>query len=191
MILSICICSLERRVYRLKALKDHLEKQAQMHPGLVEILVETDNGESPTGTKRNKLFAQAQGEYVSCVDDDDWVADYYVDEIIKAVETKPDAVAINGIQLIDGRFHALWDISKYNPYITTRLRGRIHYLRFHNHLSPVKKEIAIKYPFPDISFAEDYAYAKAMHEANAIQTEVKIKKPMYEYRYRSLKKPNQ
>lgn len=190
-LLSICICTLKRRINYLNDLKAHLEKMVLAHPGEVEILIESDNGEITTGAKRNILYKKAQGLYVASVDDDDWVPSYYVEKILKAIQTRPDAVAINGIHLIDGRYSATWDISRFNPYMTAKLRGKLHHLRFHNHLSPIKREIAIQYPFPDVSFMEDYAFAKAMNDAEAIKTEVKIKEPMYEYRYRTVKKIKQ
>lgn len=190
-ILSICICSLVRRKYYLHNLKTYLDKMAAMFPGQVEILIEVDNGEISTGKKRNILYQRAQGEYVSSIDDDDWVYPYYIEEILNAVKTKPDAVAMNGVMTTNGRDSATWDISRLNPYMTAKNRGRTHYLRFHNHLSPIKREIALQYPFPDKKFQEDYDFGKAMADAEAIKTEVKVKRPMYEYRFKPLKRYGQ
>ncbi len=186
--LSICICSLFKRSFYLRSLKEYLDKMALAFPGQVEILIETDNGEITTGAKRNILYGKARGEYVSSVDDDDWVYPYYMEEILKAIQTGPDAVAINGIMTTDGRHSATWDISYLNPYMTAQIRHQTHYLRFHNHLSPIKREIVLQYPFPDQTFQEDYVFAKAMADAQAIKTEVKVKKPMYEYRFRTHKR---
>ncbi len=192
MILTICIATLKSRKALLDILLSHLLTQIhEVAPDQVEISVCSDEGEMTTGAKRNKMYREANGEYVCSIDDDDWVPSYYIYEIMKALTAKPDAVAMNGTHTTNGAFPATWDISRYNPYVTTRKNGRIHYLRFHNHLSPVKKEIAIQFPFPDQKFAEDYAFAEAMHRADAIKTEVRVAKPMYEYRYRSHKMPNQ
>lgn len=191
MILSICICSLRSRSVKLSILRQHIRLQMDKYPGLVELLEQIDNGELPTGTKRNALYRRAQGQYVCSVDDDDWVSDYYVDEILAAAAQHPDAIAINGTMTMYGRPHATWEISKFNPYTETTVNGRLHYLRFHNHLSPVKREIAVRFPFPDQKMYEDYIFAKAMHDADAIQTEVTIYKPMYEYRYFPNKKHRQ
>jgi len=188
-LLTICIATLEKRKYTLLNLRNHLESQIRQH-GLqeqVEVIISTDRGELSTGTKRNLLYMQAQGLYVCSVDDDDWVPHYYVSEIIKAIETGPDAVSMNGNHTTNGGNLATWDISLHNAYVTGRKNGRTHYFRFHNHLSPIKKEIVLQFPFPEIYFGEDYAFAKAMHDAKAIKTEVKIELPMYEYRYQDKK----
>lgn len=169
----------------------HLQLQTEQFPGQVQLLCYTDNGQIPTGTKRNWLYNNALGLYVSSVDDDDWVCDNYVKNILAAAAQRPDAIAINGTMTMYGRPHATWDISRFNPYTESTKNGKLHYLRFHNHLSPVKKEIAVRFPFPDAKMFEDYAFAKAMHDANAIETEIVIAEPMYEYRYFPHKKPRQ
>lgn len=182
MILSICICTLEKRIAMLSTLLFHLNKQIK-DEGTVELILCSDRGEKSVGEKRNILYGLAKGKYVCSIDDDDWVPDTYIYEILKALTTEPDAVALNGTMTIRGLFHATWDISMYNPYTETKRNGQMHYLRYHNHLSPVKKEIAMRFPFPDKRLYEDFDYATAMHKAQAIQTEVKVAKPMYEYRY--------
>lgn len=186
--LSICICSLWSRAGMLASLLRNLEEQANAFPGQVELLVEADNGEMPTGTKRNILYQKAIGKYVASVDDDDEPAPYYIGEILKAAASDPDAIAMNGTMTTDGGQPATWDISRLNPYATTWRTGRkAHYLRYHNHLSPIRREIALRFPFPDQYQREDYEFATALHKARAIKTEIKVQKPMYHYRYISKK----
>jgi len=103
-----------------------------------------------------------------------WVPDTYIYEILKAVSSGPDAVALNGTMTIKGQFHATWDISMYNPYTETKRAGHMHYLRLSQSSEPGKKEIAIRFPFPDKRLYEDFDYATAMHKAQAIQSEVKV-----------------
>lgn len=186
-ILSICIASLEKRLGQLSILMRHLQKQMDRHPGMVEIVSRTDDGTMPTGTKRNIMYQQAVGKYVCSVDDDDWVPDYYVDEILRALQSDPDTVGFNGTMSTDGKRHEGWAISMYNPYTTVKKMNQNFHLRYSNHLSPIRREIAILYPFPGIHFEEDYQFAKALHDANALKTEVLIQKHMYEYRYQSRK----
>jgi len=45
----------------------------------------SDKGEKSTGEKRNLLYGMAKGKYVCSIDDDDWVPDTYIYEILKAV----------------------------------------------------------------------------------------------------------
>lgn len=189
MILSICICSLDKRLAMLAVLMRYLQEQADMYPGQVEILVESDDGKIPTGTKRNTLYRKAKGKYVVSVDDDDWVPNYYISEIMRAIQTDPDVVGMHGHMNTDGKKNEGWFISMYNPYLTTSKLGRNFYLRYPNHITVIRHSIAIQYPFPDIYDGEDYAFATAMHDANAYKTEVQIPEhlPMYEYRYISRK----
>ena len=161
----------------------NLEMQRELFKDEVEILVRSDNGEVTTGEKRNWLYQNAKGKYVCSVDDDDSVPDYYIEEILRALKPNPDAVAMNGTITTNGKFERKWFISKNNPYTETRQQGEIVYLRFHNHLSPVRKSIATKFPFPDKSMAEDYEFALAMHKSGLIKTETIIKKPMYHYKF--------
>lgn len=183
-ILSICICSLEKRLATLHILMRHLDKQMQKFPGQVELLVETDNGAIPTGTKRNILYRKAQGKYVCSIDDDDWVPDWYIETILKAVQTDPDTVGFHGVMTTHGQNPEGFFISKFNPYLTQKKNGkRNHYLRYTNHLSPIRTTIALQFPFEDIYWEEDFKFATALHEAKALKTEVIINRSMYEYRY--------
>jgi glycosyltransferase involved in cell wall biosynthesis len=187
-LLSICICTLHKRIGLLAILMRNLSEQAERFPGQVEFVVIDDNGERPTGTKRNAAYKQARGKYVASVDDDDEVSPWYIEEILKAAEQDPDAIAMNGTMTTDGGPADTWDISRNNPYATLSKGGkRRHYVRYHNHLSPIRRTIALQFPFPDVSEREDYAFATTLHKAKAIKTEVKISKPMYHYKYVSQK----
>lgn len=200
-ILSICICTLTKRVGLLAVLLRELTRQIEENNAtdLVEFCIEEDNGELTTGTKRNKTYEKARGLYVLSHDDDDWPAPYYIKELLEAAKKGCDAIAMNGTMTTDGKQMRRWFISKDNPYIASNdKRGNIIYLRFHNHLSPIKREIATHFKFPDVSMAEDYAFALAVHKSGLIKTEAVIgtpvsefirrydciaEKPMYEYRY--------
>ena len=205
-ILSICICTLTQRMGMLAVLLRELSRQIDENNAseLVEFCIEEDDGSKfTTGAKRNKNYEKAKGEYVLCHDDDDWPAPYYIKELLEAAKKDCDAIAMNGTMTTDGRQMRRWFISKQNPYIASKdKRGNIIYLRFHNHLSPIKREIAIQFKFPDVSMAEDYAFALAVHKSGLIKTEAVIgtptsefikrydcmaEKPMYEYRYISKK----
>lgn len=206
-ILSICICSLFERKEMLDTLISNLLAQGEMnsvHDEIkedliisryflkvnncsIEIFICADDRKISTGEKRNFLYYNSIGKYVCSVDDDDEISQYYVREILKAVESDPDAVALNGTYSEDGKPAGTWAISKYYPYIKT-FKGRTpHYLRYHNHLSPIRRSIAIQFPFPDQRLKEDYVFATNLHNAKAIKTEVKIEMSLYHYKYNSKK----
>lgn len=70
----------------------HLEKLVGDKP--IEIIGLFDNYYTGTGSKRNSIIATAQGEYISFVDDDDWVDDSYVEKIWEAICQNPGADSI-------------------------------------------------------------------------------------------------
>lgn len=173
---SILICSLEDRANQLRGLLDLLERQIVR--GQSEILTAVDNRQKPTGEKRNGLIAQAKGDYIAFVDDDDLVADNYVAKILEAVKTDPDCVGINGIITFDGAdprkfIHSL----RYNSWFE---KDEIYY-RCPNHLNPVKRSIALQVPFPNIVFGEDKAYSDGLQKL--LHSEVYVEEPIYYYLY--------
>jgi glycosyltransferase involved in cell wall biosynthesis len=189
-VVSVLICSLWKRAGMLASLLSNLEEQIERLCVYeeVQIIVRCDNGEIPTGTKRNQLLEEATGKYVVYIDDDDTVPDYYIEEILTASKQDCDAMAINGTMLTNGGDEKKWYISKDNPY-TTLLdeKGVEYYLRYQNHISPIKREIANKFKFPDAYQFEDFEWATKIRYSCLIKTEAKIEKPMYIYKFVSLK----
>lgn len=182
MILSILICSLDERADVLTALIQDLKKQTAGLP--VEVLVEVDNREISTGEKRNRLLARATGTYVVFVDDDDELMPDYVAEIIKATKSCPDVIGFEGIITVNNGRPTKWKVSKDLPYKTKRnLFGKIIYLRFNNHLSPIKRKIALQIGYKDITWQEDLDYATRLKDSGLIKTEVYIPKNLYHYKY--------
>lgn len=184
MILSILIPSMHSRAAQLKDLLAEIHRQIAPVADKVEVITSIDQGQArggkSTGKKRNELLRAARGKYVVFVDDDDYIYPYYVSEILRVVESDPDVLAINGIMTTNGGNQKRWEISIRNPY--AEVNGV--YLRFPNHITPMKREHALKIGFPDQVFMEDYDFAKRMHDAKLLKTEAKIDLPMYHYKYR-------
>lgn len=175
-LLSILICTMPKRKAMLDSLISTLFGQIGDYP--VEVIA-SDTMRVTTGAKRNDLIQKAHGEYVVFIDDDDTVSDDYISSIMAALETKPDAVGFNGFITTDGKNKKEWRVSRNFVY---REIGGI-YWRYNNHLSPVKKSIALQVMYPDKSFGEDYDYATRLHKAKLIKTEVYINKHLYFYNY--------
>lgn len=181
--LSILICSIESRNMSLKRLYDSLYYQlTPENKHLVEILIEVDNKRITTGAKRNILLWKAKGDYICYIDDDDNVTDDYVELILNAIETNPDCVGTCGWYSVDGGAKTKWMLSKdYEDHDD----GGILYRRT-NHLSPVKRELALLALFPDKSNAEDKEYSQRLNPF--LKTEVVIDKPIYHYDYSTMNK---
>ncbi len=171
--LSILVSSIvERQNYYLKRILSILEPQCVPD---VEIVIETDNGEMSIGWKQQKLLTRAIGDYVCYVDEDDIIPAYYVSEILKAIESGPDCVGINGIITIDEKqpfpfYHSM----KYDHWYSD---DNGHY-RCPNHINTVRRELALQAGFEDIKVAD---YGFSMRLQPLLKTEVLIEKCMYFY----------
>lgn len=196
--LSLLICSLVDRSDSLRHLvNDNLFHQASFHTHLidtrndsvlsfhkadeVEIIINIDNGEKSTGQKRQELLEAATGEWVIYIDDDDTVPSYYIEELLKATESGADCFAINGCMTTDGQDWIQWFISKDYPDVTVKEGKRRYYRRFTNHITAVKRRIALQAGFPRISNAEDKAYSTGLR--GKLHSEYTIEKPMYHYQF--------
>ncbi len=190
MILSILICSLESRKESLAALLTELRTQiaANGAENEVEIITQIDNRQVTTGHKRNMLLSMATGIYSVFVDDDDEVSPHYVEEILQAAESKPDCITFNGYMTTNGQQKMPFDIALNNPY-TLGVKGAMPcYLRFPNHITPIKTDIAQSVKFEDRTFGEDYAWANEIRMKGLLKTEVKINKELYHYKFKTGKR---
>lgn len=181
--LSILIPTLDGREKYLDRVMGIIDKQKTPE---VEVLTFKDDGQRLTGTKRNVLVHQARGQYVSFVDDDDRVAPDYVPLVLRAIQTGPDVVGMYGVITIDGedaRKRRFYHSLKYDKWFT---KGG-HYYRCPNHLNPVKREIAMKVPYKDVVFDEDFMYSMALRNSGLLKTEVYVDSCLYLYDFRSSK----
>jgi len=173
--LSILICTVPQREEMLNDLLSHLSSQ---RTSKVQIIWNQEMNIT-TGEKRNWLINMAKGDYTVFIDDDDWVPEYYVNEILQAIETKPDCVGMRGYMTTNGATRENFEIKLGHPF---KLINGI-YLRYPNHISPIKREIAELVKFPHKSNQEDYAWSTEIKNRNLLKTEVFIDRDMYHYRY--------
>ena len=156
------------------------------HPE-VEIITNIDNGEKTIGRKRNELIDAATGEYCSFIDDDDIVTDQYIPLILKAIEKEPDVVCFSGWMTERGRNPIDFHFSINYPYTKATLNGKPVYLRYPNHLTPIKRELLKGIKFENISMFEDFKFANYLHQHKILKTQVIIKEKLYHYMYIPIK----
>jgi hypothetical protein len=96
---DILICSIEHRADMLDALLAELERQ--LLPG-VGVRVFRDNLETVYGEKCQRLLDSSDADYVSFLDDDDWIAEDFIETIIGALKTGPDYVGFKVLYTVDG-----------------------------------------------------------------------------------------
>jgi len=177
-LLSILIATTKSRAQQLAPLLATLVAQKTY---AVEILMDSDEIDC-IGKKRNSLLEAAKGEYVVFVDDDDKVPEYYVAQILASIGSKPDCIGINGTVSTDGWNFRKWYISKeYGHWFE---KDGVLY-RTPNHISPVRRELALMVRFPEISHGEDADFSHRL--LPLLKTEVLIEPQMYYYDFRSYK----
>lgn len=201
--LSILIPSLESRKELLSELVCGLIQQCGIIKGIrsfqsigctililkfenVEIITATDAKGITTGEKRNLLLSVAENDFVIQVDDDDYVYPYFVEKSLGAIQTYPDCVGTVGIITVDGQGEMEWRLSKDYQNVTITDNGVPVYLRTTNHISIVKRELALEAGFPAISNGEDKEFSIRLNPL--LKTEVKINEPLYHYRFSSTNK---
>lgn len=181
--LSILICTLPERVELLKRLTNILNPQLKDD---CEILVNSEPRSVPTGTKRNKLITESQGEYFSFIDDDDTVPIYYVNEILNALNQNPDCVTFNGRMTTDGAHEKKFTIRLGSEYVD---RHGMYY-RWPNHICVMKKSVVQNIKFPDKWIGEDYDWSKRIRDLGLLKSEVHLPIDMYRYDFITRKPKN-
>jgi len=118
------------------------------------------------------------------VDDDDDVSDDYVEKIFFTILKHPyiDCIGIEGIITTDGAQQKDWIIS---IECKDWYEENDVYFRTPNHISPVRRELALQAGFPDVTYAEDREYSKRL--LPLCKNEAKIKGCLYHYKYVSQK----
>lgn len=181
--LSVLIATIPERKSQLRKLLVHITKMCKPFPGMVEILTnDAAKSEMSIGAKRQAMIEQASGDYVCFVDDDDWVSDSYIADILKATESGPDCIGfrieVHGLarrtQMASASMRCEW---------AKNVDG-FDYVRSIYHKTPVKREHALAIGFADMRFAEDADYSDRLAKSGLLQREEYIDKALYIYRYK-------
>lgn len=176
MILSILICTIPERETMFNELMNSFKAQLNEN---VEVLYEpSPRGSVTIGEKRQILLNRSNGDYIVYFDDDDKPSPYYVDEILKALESKPDCVGFKIMMTTDGS-NPETCIHSLSNEVWEKKNGI--YLRNVTHFNPVKRELALQVGFKSISFGEDKEYSDRI--TPLCKKEVFIDKYLFDYRY--------
>jgi glycosyltransferase involved in cell wall biosynthesis len=175
--LSILLPTVESRREQFLKLFQHIKDQCINFP--VEIRSICDNKEMPIGKKRQQLLEEATGEYIVFIDDDDWIADNYIKEVLNALGN--DAVSFLIQCTFDGGRKCLAKASM--KYGWKENVDGYRYVRPIYHKSPVKRELALKAGFPPLRFEEDVPYSMKLKAY--VKSETFINQVMYYYNYKT------
>lgn len=156
------------------------ERLSEEDQARVEILVLVDSKSKVLGDKRNDLVRLAQGEYTVFVDDDDRVTEDYVSSLLEATQSGADvitfdaSVSLNGAPAKPCRYSLKFDEDK---------NTNSEYIRIPNHLSAVKRDLALRAPFASRGRGEDSEYARSLKPL--LRTEHRIARTLYYYDFSS------
>ena len=176
--LSICIPSIPSRFEKLTELVGRIEAQIGERTD-VELIVVIDNKKRSIGEKRNAVKDLAQGKYFSIIDDDDDIADTFVDEIMLAIEQNDvDVITFDSMATIEDQ-EGLVNMSinneneQWSPDTTTK--------RQPFHMCAWKTEYFQTIMFPYIMYGEDAKWSsRCMLIA---QTEYHINSTLHHYKW--------
>jgi len=178
---TICILSIPSRLEKcLIPLYNKLLEQAKDHPE-VEILCLVDNKSMTIGEKRQSMVDIARGRWIGFLDDDDDVADDYIESLVEAMTEKPaDVITFDQYCVVNGdEFTVNFKMgNKHEQYIptSTKYLNRPPY-----HMCFWHRKIAKNVKFQPISYGEDISWCSAMYPY--IHSETHIDKMLHHYRY--------
>lgn len=185
MLLSILIPTLPKRLELFNDLCFHLHTQIEGLPGgwwqWVELLSDDRPKPVTVGEKRQALLEKTTGQFVAFIDDDDWVHDYYIESILQVLVNmnQVDAIGFGGHMTQSGTFDRNFRISAEYGYS----EDSQNYYRYFNHLSPIRRDIALKIGFINAMYGEDFDYSMRLKESGLVKNWTYIDKDMYHYRF--------
>lgn len=172
---EILIATLGQRGDRFMRLLSNLLPQVEAAAGAVHVTALWNNGERPLSHVRQSLVDHAVGEYVSFVDDDDELPDYYVSRVLPLLD---------GVDYVGWRMQCIMDGIPLKPTFhslehKTWYEDGAAYYRDVSHLNPVRLELARLADYTRGDPPEDVSWADQMR--GTLTTEHFIDDVMYIY----------
>lgn len=177
---DLLIPTIPHRHAKLCALLEHLG--GQMVPG-AGVRVFRDNLEHGLREKNQALLDSSAAEYVSWLDDDDWVADDYLPKVMAALVSRPDYVGFGVRWTVDGARQVPVDHSLRHGRWDSEAGGLVRDITA---LNPVRREIAVlgRWDYEHEHGADGH-WAWQVRQTGKCRTEAYIPGEMYHYRYSS------
>jgi hypothetical protein len=183
--LSILIPTLASRRPLFEMLRAKLAAQIARAGGerIVEIVIAEDDGRMTVGAKRNLLLARARGRHIASVDDDDDVHDDYVSLILRPLRNSPD---VDCLGIAGDMIFPTGETRRFIYSLSHRFYRTVGglMLRPPHHLNPIRRSIALAFPYEDVRVHEDSDVALRMARQGALASEIMIEEPLYRYRSR-------
>ena len=164
-----------------EALFGQHEGLAQDDRKRVEILMLTDAKGMLVGDKRNAMVRMARGKFIVFVDDDDRVVDNYLSTLLTEIDQQGeqvDCITFDALVSLNG---APAKTCHYSIKYERDANTPNEYHRLPNHITAVKRVLALACPFPSKQCGEDAEYAIRLKPS--IRREFHIDKVLYHYDY--------
>lgn len=185
---TILVPTIGERAALFTRLMTALLPQTQRYDGRIRVAGWFNNGVPSLPEIRQRMIDTASTDYLSFIDDDDLVPEYFADEAVKALAGRPDYVGWQVQCYSDDvptaiSYHSL----KNGPWRNTP--GR--YFRDISHINPIKTPLARKGSFRRTrpGGAEDRNWADDLRRAKVLKTEVTVDRIMYHYLYSTNRTP--
>jgi len=178
--LSILIPSIPERQERLSLLFNKLQGQIDRLPveKAIEIIVYTDNKVISIGEKRERLKNLAGGKYFCFLDDDDDIAEDYIEEIWNvAKSSRVDVIYFDTQAIIDGQI-GLISVDHKNPE-NEQFKPGGETLRKPCHVNCWKTKKFKKFKFSNKMYGEDFDFINQCYPF--MKTGHKIDKVLHYY----------
>lgn len=181
---AILIPTIPQRQDMFLRLLSVLLPQLDEHEGRVTVLAWRNAGERTVGEMRDMMLAATAADYVSFIDDDDMVPEYYVAEVVAALAERPHHVGFQLAYYRDGHLEEIVDHSLRHRGWERNVEGRL--VRDFTHVDPILRETAQAGRFAQARRyrAEDRAWCKQVRPHLLGRPEAYIDKIMYHYLWR-------
>lgn len=164
-------------------LTDRLIKELTRQIGTsdVRIVLNEDNYERTTGTKRNELVQHAveiEAQVIAFHDSDDMPGPTYIKRGLEVVESGLDCGELWGNYYEKGKL-----IKPFHHYLgcTHAWDDKQKFHRFPNHLNFMKLSLVKDFKFQDKTFGEDMTWAEEIMKAGVLKTMYNIPEVIYHY----------
>jgi cellulose synthase/poly-beta-1,6-N-acetylglucosamine synthase-like glycosyltransferase len=181
--LTILIPTLPGRIFFFERLVNEL--YSQMSADAQFKIIVNDDEKIDIGTKRNRMMAEVDTEYMAFFDDDDMPGLNYIKHLMEGIAKGVDCCSLTGIITTDGKnpkkfIHSI-------EYKEMFEKDNVYY-RPVMHINCLKTDLARKVAFPEWRYSEDSKWAMDMMNLGVLKTEHVIDEVIYNYLFVSDKR---